>query len=108
MRSRLVTFTLLCKDHDQKQLGEERIYLTLQLTVHPERRSREELKAGTEARPWRSVGYWLALYVLLCRFLKQLITGMPLCLPKFLNFAKLSYLFGVLLNLETISHSCTL
>lgn len=39
-------FVTVIKHHDQKQLGEERSYFTLQLVVHHPGKSERELKVG--------------------------------------------------------------
>lgn len=57
---------------NQNQLGKERTYFILQLIVHHEGKSRQELKAGSRGqklkwRPWRNNVSWFASHVLLSR-----------------------------------------
>lgn len=60
-----------CYNHDQKQLGEERDYFTLQFTVSPsinQGSQHRALEQELKQRPRRSTAYWLAPRELLSLF----------------------------------------
>lgn len=45
----LVCFSFCLEHHDHQQLGDERVYLTLQVRVHHGGKPEQELKAGNDA-----------------------------------------------------------
>lgn len=59
--------TAVMKHHDQKQLGEERIYFTLQLSSHTSSLTKvraiiegRNLRPELVQRPWKSMAFWPA------------------------------------------------
>jgi hypothetical protein len=58
-------FAFYCcdKNHEQKQLWEERVYLTHASILEKSQQELRNLEASTEANTMENIAYWFALHV---------------------------------------------